>query len=290
MTLSCEIYEDDQAHDVGHQATNGSQCLESVDEKVLLEMVASGRKTSEILDAVSRSAEEIGEGARCGIYLIDWTGPRIRSFSAPGLPVAFSLSLTGLPLRLDTGPCARAAWLRAPVIVADLESDARWQGSAFAALAATHGLRSWWSTPICAAGEVLGTLAVLRPRPASPSQAQKDLIDRLTYIASIAIKLMLVNAELNRTSAKLAHAMEVAALGASIADKVIEPLSGVVINASTGRRMLTACTPNVAGARETIRRTLRDCNRAAELISRLRSTLGSKGDKPYASSGRLDWA
>jgi len=58
----------------------------------------------------------------------------------------------------------------------------------------------------------------------------------------------------------------------SIAKELNESLSGVAINASTCLRMLEEDLPNVEGARETARRTIRDCNRAAEAVSRL-STL-----------------
>jgi signal transduction histidine kinase len=57
---------------------------------------------------------------------------------------------------------------------------------------------------------------------------------------------------------------------------VNQPLSGIVTNASTCLRMLAADPPNVDGARETARRTIRDGNRASEVISRLRSLYGKK--------------
>jgi hypothetical protein len=41
--------------------------------------------------------------------------------------------------------------------------------------------------------------------------------------------------------------------------------------ASTCLRMLDANPPNIEGARETARRTIRDGNRAAEVITRLRA-------------------
>jgi hypothetical protein len=239
---------------------------------------------------VSLSAADVADDARCGIYLIDWSSPSIRSFSAPGLPTDFSVSLTGMPLRKDAGPCARAACLGTPVIVEDLESDPRWQGSAFSALAATHGLRSCWSTPICAADKVLGVLAILHAKPGSPTLAQEDRISRLVHIASVAIKLMQVEAELDKTSAALAHVMKVIALGASIAGKMVQPLSGVVITASACRRMLSACPPNVEGARETVVRTLRDCGRASEMVSQLRDVLGLKSANVCYLPGNLDRA
>ncbi|KER68452.1 hypothetical protein HR51_28725 [Burkholderia cepacia] len=75
--------------------------------------------------------------------------------------------------------------------------------------------------------------------------------------------------------AHVARIMSLGALTASIAHEVNQPLSGIVTNASTCLRMLGADPPNVEGARETARRTIRDGNRAADVIARLR-TLFSK--------------
>ncbi|ESZ24043.1 PAS domain-containing protein [Mesorhizobium sp. L2C084A000] len=73
---------------------------------------------------------------------------------------------------------------------------------------------------------------------------------------------------------ELAHVTRVTSLGAmaaSIAHEVNQPLSGIVTNASTSLRMLAANPPNLEGARETARRTIRDGNRAADVITRLRA-------------------
>jgi C4-dicarboxylate-specific signal transduction histidine kinase len=70
--------------------------------------------------------------------------------------------------------------------------------------------------------------------------------------------------------------MSLGALTASIAHEVNQPLSGIVTNASTCVRFLTADPPNVDGALETARRTIRDGNRAAEVIARLRALFGKK--------------
>jgi len=60
-------------------------------------------------------------------------------------------------------------------------------------------------------------------------------------------------------------------LTASIAHEVNQPLSGIMTNAGTCLRMLAADPPDVAGACETARRTIRDANRASEVIVRLRA-------------------
>ncbi|HTV60608.1 MAG TPA: PAS domain S-box protein [Verrucomicrobiae bacterium] len=84
---------------------------------------------------------------------------------------------------------------------------------------------------------------------------------------------------LNETRSELAHITRVTTLStltASIAHEVNQPLSGIVTNASTCLRMLDANPPNVEGARETARRTIRDGNRASEVITRLRALFNKK--------------
>jgi C4-dicarboxylate-specific signal transduction histidine kinase len=66
----------------------------------------------------------------------------------------------------------------------------------------------------------------------------------------------------------------VASLGvltASIAHEINQPLSGIVTNASTCLRMLAIEPPDLEGARQTARRSIRDGNRAADVITRLRA-------------------
>jgi PAS domain S-box-containing protein len=84
---------------------------------------------------------------------------------------------------------------------------------------------------------------------------------------------------LSKIRSELAHVARVTTLGAltaSIAHEVNQPLSGIITNASTCLRMLAEDPPNVDGARETARRTIRDGNRAADIIARLRSLFGKK--------------
>jgi PAS domain S-box-containing protein len=84
---------------------------------------------------------------------------------------------------------------------------------------------------------------------------------------------------LSKARSELSQVARVTSLGvltASIAHEVNQPLAGIVTNASTCLRMLAADPPNVEGARETARRTIRDGNRASEVIMRLRALYGKK--------------
>src|SRR5439155_20835851 len=65
-------------------------------------------------------------------------------------------------------------------------------------------------------------------------------------------------------------------LPASTAHAVNQPLSGIITNAGTCLRMLDANPPTLEGARETARRTIRDGNRASDVITRLRALFSKK--------------
>lgn len=69
------------------------------------------------------------------------------------------------------------------------------------------------------------------------------------------------------------NVMTLGRMTGSIAKELNESVCGVVINASTCLRMLSADPPNIQGARETANRTIRDSHRAAETVSRLRTLL-----------------
>jgi PAS domain S-box-containing protein len=73
---------------------------------------------------------------------------------------------------------------------------------------------------------------------------------------------------------ELAQVNRIATLGqlsASIAHELNQPLTGIITNCGTCLRMLTSDPLNLDGAREAVRRTLRDGNRAADVITRLRA-------------------
>src|SRR5467141_2505806 len=109
----------------------------------------------------------------------------------------------------------------------------------------------------------------------------RDRDGRLEHVGAIqdATEHRLSEEALAKVSSELAHVARVTSLGAltaSIAHEVSQPLSGIITNACTGLRMLAADPPNVDGARETVRRTIRDGNRASEVITRLRALFSKK--------------
>src|SRR5437660_7450985 len=113
------------------------------------------------------------------------------------------------------------------------------------------------------------------------AQATRDPNGQLEYIAAVrdVTARRLSDEALDKARlelARVARVMSLGALTASIAHEVNQPLSGIITNASTCVRMLDTSPPDVDGARETARRTIRDGNRASDVIARLRSLFSKK--------------
>ena len=92
---------------------------------------------------------------------------------------------------------------------------------------------------------------------------------------------------LREAQTELAHVSRVTTMGelaASIAHEVNQPLSGIITNANAGLRWLAGDSPNLAEAREAIRRIIRDGNRAGNVISRMRALF----KKARTAKERLD--
>ena len=114
------------------------------------------------------------------------------------------------------------------------------------------------------------------------AHATRDERGRLEYVGAVqnVTDRRLSEEALSHARSQLARVAGITSLGvltASIAHEVNQPLSGIVTNASTCMRMLAADPPNIEGARETARRTIRDGNRASEVIARLRALFSGKG-------------
>lgn len=113
------------------------------------------------------------------------------------------------------------------------------------------------------------------------ARAARDSDGQIEYIAAIqdVTARRLSEEARDKARSELAHVARMMSLGtlaASIAHEINQPLAGIVTNASTCQRMLAAAPPNIDGALDTSRRTIRDANRASEVIIRLRALFNRK--------------
>ena len=153
----------------------------------LLEMIATSAPLESMLAYLIHLVESQLSGIYGSVLLLDETGTRLRSGAAPTLPEAYVQAIDGLAVGPKAGSSGTAAHRREAVVVADIMTNPLWQN--YKGLAAEHGLRSCWSTPILShQGAVLGTFAMYSTNVREPTAAEKRLIDFATRIAGIAIE------------------------------------------------------------------------------------------------------
>jgi signal transduction histidine kinase len=154
-------------------------------QTAVLELLASGAPLTEVLTSVVIALEELMDGARCSILLLDAETATLRHGAAPTLPVGYSRAIDGLSIGPDAGSCGTAAYLGTPVIAEDIAADPRWER--YRGTAMPYGLRSCWSSPISGRAGCVGTFAVYRDHAHQPGPRERELVQRFSHLASIAI-------------------------------------------------------------------------------------------------------
>jgi C4-dicarboxylate-specific signal transduction histidine kinase len=96
-----------------------------------------------------------------------------------------------------------------------------------------------------------------------------SLVDRRFDMQALELALAEVRIEL----ARIARIATMGELTASIAHEINQPLAAVVTNASASLRWLALQPPNLDEARAAATRTVREANRAGEVIGRIRALL-----------------
>ncbi|MEH0638924.1 PAS domain S-box protein [Streptomyces bottropensis] len=153
----------------------------------ILELVARGVPLQEVLDSIIIALEELIPDAYCSILLLDRSGTTLHHGAAPHLSLEYLRDIDGLRVGPLAGSCGSAAHFNTRVIVEDLRDDPRW--TEFRASAVHAGLAACWSTPVAGqSGDPVGTFAVYHREPHRPSHRELRLVDRFTYLASVAIE------------------------------------------------------------------------------------------------------
>jgi PAS domain S-box-containing protein len=151
----------------------------------VLELMAAGTPLPQVLTCVVVALEELIEGSRCSILLLDPATATLRHGAAPSLDADYSAHIDGLRIGPEAGSCGAAAYLGRPVVATDIRSDLRWQR--FRDIATPHGMRSCWSSPIRDRTGTVGTFAVYHDHPHDPPLRERRLVGRFTHLASVAI-------------------------------------------------------------------------------------------------------
>src|SRR5271163_16988 len=174
-------------------------------QKQLTEMIARGDPLELILEDSCKLVEKALQGSLAIIMLLN--GRRLRRGVAPSLP-EYIAEVDGFEIDQDVGTCSAAAARGVPVITPDITKDSNWAG--YLDLAAKHGLRAGWATPILSpAGGVLGTCGLYWPLPQGPTPDHLQLINQMAQLVAFAIERKQA-AEALEASEKLARGQAVA--------------------------------------------------------------------------------
>jgi PAS domain S-box-containing protein len=180
-------------------------------ENRVLEMIAKGSSLAATLDTLCRLMEEILCGSLTSIILVDSDG-RLHHGAAPSLPESYTAEFDGALMGPRTGPCGVAAFRKEPVIVSDIETYPH--SDHYRSVAAAHGLRACWSTPVFSSdGKVLGTFAISYREPRSPNAQEATTIQQFSHLASIVIERTEAVNALRRSEERFALAMGAAGEG-----------------------------------------------------------------------------
>ena len=215
-----------------------------------LELVAVGATLSQALDTLVRLIEQQAPEMLGSILLLDADGVHLRHGAAPSLPERFARAIDGEAIGEGAGSCGTAAFRRAPVIVEDIATDPLWRG--YREIAAAHGLRACWSTPIFdARQQVLGTFAMYFRTPRRPSDDHQRLIAAVTHIAAIAITKSLEDARLRDLSRRLVEVSETErrSINRELHDRIGQNLSTLNLNFDLLRSRLPEGPPGELVAR-----------------------------------------
>jgi PAS domain S-box-containing protein len=250
-------------------------------EVELLERVVRGEALRQILDALSHHVEKLCNGSFCHILIVAAGNKHFEVGAGSSLPDTFNEFLEGRAIdRGGYDPYSLALLAKASILTEDYARDSRWDGSDWSAVMRNHAYVSCSTMPIMSgSGEAAGIIALYRRQRAKPTPQEQSLTDRFAKIAGIAINRTRADEALNQSRLELTHVARAATLStmtASITHEVSQPISGILTNANTCARMLSADPPNLAGAAETVRRMVRDANRASEIIKRLRAMFAKK--------------
>jgi PAS domain S-box-containing protein len=111
----------------------------------------------------------------------------IMHLSGPSLPDEFSRGINGVKIGPYVASCGTAIYRKERVITVDVDTDPLWEQ--YKGFALQFGLKSCWSFPILnSANDVLATIAVYHKYPATPTESELSLFERVVSLLRIIIE------------------------------------------------------------------------------------------------------
>ncbi|BAY73919.1 multi-sensor hybrid histidine kinase [Nostoc linckia NIES-25] len=157
-----------------------------VEQKKLLELIASGHPLDECLKAVCASVSHLNPRTRACILVTDGQRKRFQYFIAPDFPPSFGQGLQDAPINnVCLGTCTQAVFSGQPIICADIANDKGWSRE-WGNLCMAHGVLACYSQPVLDANNApVSSLMLCFDEARMPSDWEYQLADFGTQVASI---------------------------------------------------------------------------------------------------------
>jgi len=251
-------------------------------QKQVLEMAVQNAPLPQILTIICQLFEQRFPDALCSILVMDEAGAHLLHGAAPSLPDFYNRAVDGVPIDKEVGSCGSAAYLKEPVIVADIETDPRWKD--YRAIARQAGLRACWSVPLInATGKVLGAFAIYYRQPREPSPEEWQWVTDFSNLATLVLGQYHFEQERQQLLERLQRALQDAQAASEAKSRFLATMSHEIrtpMNGIIGMGQLLLQTPLTEEQSEYLR-TLQGC--AEHLLALLNDIL----DLARLESGKL---
>lgn len=192
-------------------------------QREVLQMIATGSALPEILRRICVIMETLDPSAKCAVTLFDAHASRAGAAISPSLPPRF-LTIVQEALLGGSSASTWGATLRSgqTAICVDIEIDFEWQS--LSDLAAEHGLRACWMTPVFGArGNFIATIGVFYSHHYEPTRRELVLVQTAASLVAVAVEHAREQAQLKES--RQCHLTQLSSL-ADAARKLNSQLTG----------------------------------------------------------------
>ncbi|MCF6138387.1 EAL domain-containing protein [Pseudalkalibacillus berkeleyi] len=172
------------SHEVQEQKETEAQLK---GQKRIFELIATDIMLDEILEVTAKTLEDHIEHTFCTIHLYSQENNELQLAAAPSICENHSPQLSTMNVGEDVSGCGRAAALKKPVVVSNIEDDPlslHLHNFFF-----EYSIGSYWVMPILSSkNELLGIVTIYSLKTRLPSKTDQRLIKMYTDIAVLAIE------------------------------------------------------------------------------------------------------
>jgi len=241
--------------------------------EVLRAIANSPHDLQPIFDAILDSATHLCRADSGALRLSEESG--LRLVAVRGDPFLVSQVWSSIPVLAEKGSLPdRLAASRLPTHIPDftaIEGDHR---DDFCIRVVNAGIRTGLFVPLLKDNEIVGIISLARKQVQPFTDKQISLFTDFAAQATIALENTRRERQYREAQMALAHANRVATMGqltASITHEVNQPITAAVTYALAARRFLSAEPPNFHEVDDALSLIVKEGNRAAEVVERVRA-------------------